>query len=154
MVRNDSPEYLAGLAHELGQLPKETEWVEFKCDNANPEDIGEYISALANSAALWGKTNAYLMWGVSDGTHELVGTSFRPTLAKKGNEELENWLIRLLSPRIHLRLVEFETDGKSISMIEIPCAAHQPVQFQGVEYVRIGSYKKKLKDFPEKEREL
>ena len=39
-------------------------------------------------------------------------------------------------------------------MVEIPRAAHQPVQFQGVEYVRVGSYKKKLKDFSEKEREL
>ena len=51
MVRNDSLEYLVGLLHELRQLPKETEWVEFKCNNANPEEIGEYISALANSAA-------------------------------------------------------------------------------------------------------
>ena len=39
-------------------------------------------------------------------------------------------------------------------MIEIPRATHQPVQFQGIEYVRIGSYTKKLKDFPEKTREL
>lgn len=39
-------------------------------------------------------------------------------------------------------------------MIEIPRAVHQPVQFQGVEYIRVGSYQKKLKDFPEKEREL
>ena len=51
MARSDSPEYLAGLLHELRQLPKETEWVEFKRNNAKPEEIGEYISALANSAA-------------------------------------------------------------------------------------------------------
>jgi len=154
MVRNDSPEYLASLLQELRQLPKETEWVEFKCNNANPEEIGEYISALANSAALEGKANAYLVWGIADGTHDVVGTTFRPTQAKKGNEELENWLIRLLSPRIHFRFVEFQADGKLVSMVEIPRAAHQPVQFQGVEYIRVGSYRKKLKDFPEKEREL
>ena len=154
MVRNDSPEYLASLLQELRQLPKETEWVEFKCNNANPEEIGEYISALANSAALEGKANAYLVWGIADGTHDVVGTTFRPTQAKKGNEELENWLIRLLSPRIHFRFVEFQADGKLVSMVEIPRAAHQPVQFQGVEYIRVGSYRKKLKDFPEKERDL
>ena len=154
MVRNDSPEYLASLLQELRQLPKETEWVEFKCNNANPEEIGEYISALANSAALEGKANAYLVWGIADGTHDVVGTTFRPTQAKKGNEELENWLIRLLSPRIHFRFVEFQADDKLVSMVEIPRAAHQPVQFQGVEYIRVGSYRKKLKDFPEKEREL
>lgn len=154
MVRNDSPEYLASLLHELRQLPKETEWVEFKCNNANPEEIGEYISALANSAALCGKVNAYVVWGVADDNHDLVGTTFHPSRAKKGNEELENWLLRLLQPRIHFRFIEFDLDGKDISMIEIPCAAHQPVQFQGIEYIRVGSYKKKLKDHQEKERAL
>lgn len=154
MSRIDSPEYLAGLLHELCQLPKETGWVEFKCNNANPEEIGEYVSALANSATLTGKTCAYLVWGVEDTSHDVVGTNFRPSQEKKGNEELENWLVRLLSPRIHFRYSEFEVDGKQITLMEIPCAAHQPVQFKGVEYVRIGSYKKKLKDYPEKEREL
>ena len=154
MVRNDSPGYLASLLHELRQLPKETEWVEFKCNNANPEEIGEYISALANSAALCGKVNAYLVWGITNDNHDLVGTTFYPSQAKKGNEELENWLLRLLQPHIHFRFVEFEFDGKSFSMIEVPCATHQPVRFNGIEYIRVGSYKKKLKDHQEKERAL
>ena len=38
--------------------------------------------------------------------------------------------------------------------MEIPSANYQPVSFQGIEYIRVGSYKKKLKDYPEKEREL
>lgn len=62
--------------------------------------------------------------------------------------------MRLLNPRIHLRFAEFEVNGKLVSMVEIPPAASQPARFEGVEYIRIGSYKKKLKDFPEKEREL
>jgi ATP-dependent DNA helicase RecG len=147
-------EYLTGLLHELRQLPKETEWVEFKCNNTNPEEIGEYISALANSAALCDKANAYVIWGVADATHEVIGTTFRPTQTKKGNEELENWLVRLLSPRIHFQFVEFEAEGKPLAMIEIPRAAHQPVQFQGMKYIRVGSCKHRLKDFPEKERKL
>lgn len=154
MLRDNSPEYLTGLLHELRQHPRETEWVEFKCNNASPEPVGEYISALANSAALCGKTNGYIVWGVDDETHEIEGTTFRPTQAKKGNESLESWLLRLLTPRIHFRIAEFEVDGKPVSMIEIPRAAHQPVRFQGVEYVRVGSYKKKLGEFPEKERQL
>ncbi|HMO85080.1 MAG TPA: ATP-binding protein [Lacipirellulaceae bacterium] len=154
MARYDSPEYLAGLLHELRQLPMETEWVEFKCNNANPEEIGENIAALANSAALHGKANAYLVWGVADGTHEVVGTEFRPGRARKGNEELENWLLRLLSPRINFRFVEFDIGRKHVAMIEIPRATHQPVQFQGIEFIRVGTYRKKLKEFSEKEREL
>ena len=53
-----STEYLAGLVRELRKLPQETEWVEFKHNNANPQELGEYLSALANSAALLGKVNA------------------------------------------------------------------------------------------------
>ncbi len=154
MTRIDSQEYLASLLHEFLQLPKETEWLEFKCNNANPQEIGEYISALANSAALCGKTNAYIVWGIQDSDHDVVGTTFRPSQAKKGNEELESWLLHLLQPRIHFRFVEFDVDGGHIAMVEIPRAAHQPVQFQGIEYIRVGSYKKKLKDYQEKERDL
>ena len=62
-------EYFAGLVAELCKLPEETEWVEFKENNANPEEIGEYISALSNSAALCGKMHAYLVWGIADRTH-------------------------------------------------------------------------------------
>ena len=44
-------DYLVGFLRELCKLPQETEWVEFKENDADPQDIGEYISALANSAA-------------------------------------------------------------------------------------------------------
>jgi predicted HTH transcriptional regulator len=64
MVIDRTIEYLISLFHELRKLPAETEWVEFKLNNDNPEEIGEYLSALANSAALMGKVNAYLIWGV------------------------------------------------------------------------------------------
>jgi len=44
--------YLVSLVRELCALPRETEWVEFKVNYAEPRDIGEYISALANAAAV------------------------------------------------------------------------------------------------------
>jgi hypothetical protein len=36
---------LSALIGELRALPRETEWVEFKVNNCNPYEIGEYISA-------------------------------------------------------------------------------------------------------------
>lgn len=39
-------------------------------------------------------------------------------------------------------------------ILEAQAASHTPVQFDGVEYIRVGSYKKKLREFPEKERAL
>lgn len=147
-------EYLIGLVRELCKLPRETGWVEFKRDNVNPGEIGEYLSALANSAALNRKANAYMVWGIDNDTHEVVGTSFSPSQEKVGNEELENWLLHLLSPKIHFRFDEFSIDKKPIVLLEIGSAFRHPVQFRNVEYVRVGSYKKRLKDIPEKEREL
>ncbi len=51
------------LVRELMSLGRETEWVEFKQNKDAPEEIGEYLSALSNSAALLGKTSAYILWG-------------------------------------------------------------------------------------------
>lgn len=142
------------LVEHLRSLPRETEWVEFKHNNSDPQEIGEYISALSNAAALNRKNHAYILWGIEDGTHNLLGTTFRPRQQKKGNEELENWLLRLLTPRIDLRIHEGNVSGKHVVLLEIQPASHQPVAFSGVEYIRVGTYSKKLKNFPEKERAL
>lgn len=149
-----SEQHLKAVVKELRNLPTETEWFEFKENQANPEDIGEYISALANSAALLRKPTAYMVWGIDDANHEIVGTKFRHSTCKVGNEELENWLLRLLNPKIDFRFHEVTVDEKCIVLLEIDTTTRQPVQFKGIEYIRIGSYKKKLKEFPEKERRL
>jgi len=145
--------YLEGLVRELCKLSHETEWVEFKVDNTDPQAIGEYVSALANAAALAGKARGYLLWGVRDADHAIVGTAFEPRAARKGNEELEIWLLRLLAPRADFVFHEVEVDGLHVVLLEIDRASRQPVAFRGVEYIRVGT-NKKLKDFPEKERVL
>ena len=45
-------------------------------------------------------------------------------------------------------------DGKRVVMLEIPAAMGKPTSFSGMEYTRVGSYKKPLKDFPEHERAM
>ena len=149
-----SATYLRGLVQELCKLPRETEWAEFKVGNDVPQTMGEYISALSNAAALTGKTCGYLIWGIRDDDHAVAGTNFDPQTARKGNEELESWLLRLLSPRIDFRFYEVFVEGERVVLLEIERATRHPVAFSGVEYIRVGSYKKKLKDFPEKERVL
>ena len=134
-----SPEYLADLLRELRKVAKETEWLEFKVNNADPVEIGRNISALANAAALEGKASAYLVWGVENGTHDLVGTTFDPKAAKIGNEELENWLLKLLTPKIDFRFFELDVDGMRVVLLEIGCAFREPVQFQGHEFIRVGA---------------
>ena len=154
MIVDRSKEFLISLLNEMRKLTHETEWVEFKFQNDAPEEIGEYLSALANSAALAGKTAGYMIWGVDDKTHDIMGTRFSPSTKKIGNEELENWLLKLLTPKINFHFHEICLDDKPIVMLEVGAAFRHPVQFKSTEFIRIGSYKKKLKDFPEKEREL
>lgn len=154
MTIERASEYLQSLLSELLKLPAETEWVEFKHNNDNPDEIGEYLSALANAAALTGKVHAYLLWGVNNETHEIIGTCFDPAKTKVGNEELESWLLRLLNPKINFRFYPIQAAGKPVVLLEIGAAFRHPVQFKNTEFIRVGSYKKKLKDFPEKERDL
>lgn len=154
MSINRSNDYIRTLIKELLKQPNETEWLEFKYNNADKEMIGEYISALSNSSALHSKTNAYIIWGVDDKTHEILGTTFTPSTTTKGNEALENWLLRLLKPKIDFRFYEVEIEEKNVVLLEIAPAVVNPVSFQGVEYIRLNSHKKKLKELPEKERAL
>ena len=69
---------LTALLTRLLAEPRETEWLEFKATRLEPQLLGEYLSALANSASLLGKPRAYLVFGVEDGTHAVVGTAFDP----------------------------------------------------------------------------
>lgn len=140
---------------ELLALPQETEWVEFKHNNSEPQMIGEYLSALSNSAALARQTFGYLVWGIEDGTKKIVGTSFKPRNQKAaGNEDLEPWLNRKLAPRVNFGIYEFEANTHPMVLFEIQAANSTPVAFADRRYVRVGSHKKLLAEHPERERQL
>ena len=136
------------LVNELRKLDNETAWVEFKHNNYNPEMIGSDISALANGAALHEKNQAYMLWGIHNETHEIVGTDYDLQSLKKGNQELENWLHSLLSDNAEF---SFETvpfsEGK-VGVLTIQKALNYPVTFEKADYIRVGSYTKKLRDYP------
>ncbi len=123
-------QYLRSLVRELIALPNETEWLEFKCNFVDPHAIGEYLSALSNSAAINEKPFGYIVWGIENITHAITGTAFKPYEAKKGNQELESWLAMHLSPRIDFKVYEFLYDENPIVVFEIPCATHRPVSFK------------------------
>lgn len=145
---------LRHLIAELRSLPKETEWFEFKVNKSIPQEVGEYISALSNSASLHNKPSAYLVFGIENITHNVVGTKFKPKQKKIGNEELENWIAKQLTPRIDFVIHEFQLNQKPVVVFEIDTAKDTPVKFKGVAYVRVGTYKKRLSDYPEKERKI
>lgn len=142
------------LVEELVGYGCENEWIEFKENNFEPHLIGEYISALSNSACLHKTKQGYLVFGINDNC-DIVGTNFEPRKEKgKGNENLENWLLRLLNPRIDFEIIEGDYKGKRIIIFKIDATRKNPVKFDGIEYIRVGEYKHHLKDFPEKEKNL
>ncbi|MEI8606900.1 AlbA family DNA-binding domain-containing protein [Pseudoalteromonas sp. B160] len=150
MPTEQSLAQLRALLKELCHLPDETEWVEFK-HNVDVIKIGEYISALANSAALLGKQTAYLVYGVDDKTHDVIGTNFKPSTQKHKGQELESWLLQKTAPKIHFQFYEFShVNDLPVVILEVQAAAHTPVQFDGTEFIRIGSYKKNYVNTPKK----
>lgn len=110
--------------------------------------IGEDISALANSAVLCDRNHAYMIWGVDNVTHQIVGTSVRLKQEKKGNQEIENWLRYLLSDNADFQFLNAEVEGKHVEILRISKAAGRPVNFEKIDYIRSGSYTKKLMEFP------
>jgi predicted HTH transcriptional regulator len=103
---------------------------------------------------LHGEPYGYLVWGVADGTHAVQGTSFRLSEAKVGNQELESWLANQLRPRVDFKVCEWVEDGKDIVLLKVDAARVTPVRFKGVAFIRVGSYKKSLADYPGKERKI
>jgi ATP-dependent DNA helicase RecG len=145
---------LEKMLRDLQALPKECEWAEFKVDYVNPQDIGEYLSALSNSACYQNKSHGYLVFGIENETHRLVGTNFRPLKEKIGNQELENWLATQLNPRVDFNISEFEYNGDHFVIFKVDATLDRPVNFRNEPFIRIGSYKKKLADHPERERKI
>ena len=78
------------LVKEFCKLSKEVGWVEFKHNNCEPNMIGEDISALANTDTLNDRNYAYMIWGVDDTTHEIIGTEVRLQMEKTVEQELKN----------------------------------------------------------------
>ena len=141
-------ENLDKLVLELCKLPQETGWVEFKHNNCDPKMVGEDISALANSAVIADRSYAYMIWGVDDNTHEIIGTKVNLKKEKKGNQELENWLRYLLSKNADFEMHSVDIDGKHVEMLVISKAVGNPVTFEKIDYIRVGSYTKKAIEFP------
>ena len=137
------------LIRELCSYPSETQWIEFKHNNYDPETIGEDICALANGAALLERDKAYFLWGVENSTHKIVGTEHDLQSLRKGNEELENWLRGNLSANADFEYYLVPIAGVKVGIMIVHAALGRPVAFRKVEYIRVGSYTKKLIEYPE-----
>lgn len=143
------------LVDRLVALSKESEIVEFKENFHSKEEIGERISALANSACLLNQPYAYILFGIKNDNHQIIGTSFRSKKHMVGNEDLEVWLLNRLNPRIDFQCFDFEySDGIFLALYKIPATENVPVKFLNVSYIRVNSSTRQLINYPEKEKQI
>lgn len=141
---------LINLIDELRALPIETEWVEFKLSTIKPnEKLGEYISGLSNAACINNQSFAYLVLGIDNNDHSIKGTSYAFKTRKQGNDDLEFWIRRLLSPSIRFEYFEcqYNTTNK-IEVFRIPAAIGEPTNFQGKPFIRLATSLTLLKEYP------
>lgn len=143
-------ENLAQVVQELCAYETDLEWFEFKENWYQPVELGEYISALSNSAAYMGRACAYFVWGVNDRTHSVTGTNYDPDCDVK-NEPLKHFLARQLSPDVNFQFDTVSVEDKRVVVLTIPAAKTVPVAFNHERFIRIGSSKENLRKYPEKE---
>lgn len=141
------------LLNDLIKRDFETSWFEFKENWFKEDELGEYISALSNSAKINNSDFAYFFWGINDKTHDIKGTSFDYDIEIKG-EPLEHYLLRNLNPKINFKFDSFLYKNKKVVILIIPAANNIPTSYKNVRYIRVGSSKESLLRFPEREAEL
>lgn len=137
----------------LVSMQYENEYIEFKLDWMEREELGKYISAISNAAAVHKVDFGYMLWGIDNETHEILGTSFNPDIDIK-DEPLKHYLARNLKPSISFEFQEVIVDDKRVVVLIIPAAKDVITEFNYERYIRIGSSKELLKKYPQREKHL
>jgi len=130
---------------ELLSMKYETETVEFKeaKDNFSFDDLGKYFSALSNEANLHNEKYAWLVFGVEDKKHNIVGTNYKnddKSLLALKEEMGKQTTGNLTFIEIHKCFRKNKNnEEKRILVFQIPAApCGMPVAFKRMYYGRDG----------------
>ena len=149
-----SQERRLALVDELRAKPAETSLAEFKENYGDPAGIGKLISGISNAARIAGSECGYIVWGVRDADHAVVGTTFDPATAKHKRQPLAFWLNQRLRPGVALAFHALAHPEGRVVLLEVPAAPTAPVEFERTAYDRIGSATPRLADNPDRQRAL
>ena len=116
--------------------------------------IGKLISGISNAARIAGKESGYVVWGVRNADHAVVGTTFDATTASHKRQPLEFWLNQRLRPSVAFSFQAVEHPQGRVVLLEVPAAPTAPVEFERTAYDRIGSATPRLADSPDRQRAL
>lgn len=138
------------LLDEFRALPAETEWLDFKeaKQSFDMDELGKYLSALANEANLHEQDGGWLVFGVKDkrdaasGLRPVVGSSYKASAAALN--DLKLLMAQGTSPSITFTRI-FEVPhadcapGSRVLVFQIPPAPRgQPIAWKGHFYGRAG----------------
>lgn len=135
-----SEQELVKILEGLISLPAENEVVEFKkAENQfDDDDLGQYFSALSNEANLKSKEYAWLVFGIDNRTHTVVGSNYknsRPALDAIKKKIADQTTARITFEEIYA----FKYEGKRVVMFQVPAASQGiPTQYKGHYYGRDG----------------
>lgn len=139
MNRIYTPEKLAEKLDLLRNLPAETEMVEFK-EAKNGYDfgkLGKYFSALSNEANLKEKPEAWLIFGVENKKHAIVGSNFR-NQNRASLDSLKKEIADKISPATtFIEIYELDLPEGRVVLLQIPAAPRGiPIAWEGHYYGR------------------
>jgi ATP-dependent DNA helicase RecG len=151
-----SEQEIIDLVDQFRASTSEKECFEFKQTQVQPNiRLGEYFSALANSAALAHQPFGYLVLGVHDKTHKVTGTTFDYRTEKiKGNEDLWFGTMRRMRPPTTVTVFEAQHPDGRVVVFRVAAASGEPVAYGGVEWVRVNESNTHLTGYPDKRRAL
>jgi len=136
MTKNQLEEILKNLRN----LASENEIVEFK-EAKNSYDfskLGKYFSALSNEANLRSKPYGWLVFGIKDKDHSIVGSQYRTS--RKNLDSLKGEMANKTTNKISfIEIHELFLQEGRVVMFQIPAAPKGiPIAFDGHYYARDG----------------
>lgn len=124
---------LQHVLNDLRNLSSENEIVEFKEAKTGYDfnKLGKYFSALSNEANLKGKPFAWLIFGVENKKHSIVGSQYRTT--RKDLDSLKSEIANKTTNRItFIEIYELNEPKGRVVMFQIPAAPKGfPIAFDG-----------------------
>lgn len=131
---------LKGTLNDLRSLDSENEIVEFKeaKNNYDFTKLGKYFSALSNEANLCRKPYGWLVFGIKDNDHSIVGTQYRSE--RKDLDKLKGEIANKTTNRISfIDIHEVNLPEGRVILFQIPSAPKGiPIAFDGHYYARDG----------------
>lgn len=127
------------IFNELWEHP-ENEIVEFKKaeNNYDFEKLGKYFSAISNEANIRGVECGWIVFGVWDKTHEIIGTSYNNS--EESLNKLKHDIAQQTTDRHTFRNInQLTVEGKRVLMFEVPASPRNIVMhWKGIAYARDG----------------